>query len=88
MAFPSAIQTTCESWLGLGKIQGTSLTSTDSNLFCLRYFIGTYSSFNSGSSTNICNSRPKGLPRRDPNRMWLTVREGENPADFLDEYGQ
>ncbi|KAN0106013.1 hypothetical protein V8E51_008889 [Hyaloscypha variabilis] len=32
--------------------------------------------------------RPNGLPLRDPNHMRIWVRHGENPRDFLDEYGQ
>ncbi|KAH7386449.1 hypothetical protein BKA64DRAFT_711675 [Cadophora sp. MPI-SDFR-AT-0126] len=32
--------------------------------------------------------RPNGLPLRDPNLMRLWVKAGENPGDFLDEYGQ
>ncbi|KAH9206379.1 hypothetical protein DL95DRAFT_396987 [Leptodontidium sp. 2 PMI_412] len=32
--------------------------------------------------------RPNGLAFRDPNHMRILVRAGENPADFLDEYGQ
>ncbi|KAG4442431.1 hypothetical protein IFR05_002088 [Cadophora sp. M221] len=31
--------------------------------------------------------RPNGLAFRDPNHMRIFVRAGENPADFLDEYG-
>jgi hypothetical protein len=34
------------------------------------------------------NSRPNGLPLRDPNHIRIWVGPGENPRDFLDEYGQ
>ncbi|KAE9370881.1 hypothetical protein N431DRAFT_427226 [Stipitochalara longipes BDJ] len=32
--------------------------------------------------------RPNGLPLRDPNHMRILCQRGENPRDFLDEYGQ
>ncbi|PMD54012.1 uncharacterized protein K444DRAFT_133700 [Hyaloscypha bicolor E] len=32
--------------------------------------------------------RPNGLPLRDPNHIRILVGPGENPRDFLDEYGQ
>lgn len=32
--------------------------------------------------------RPLGLPLRDPRKIYVTVRQGENPRDFLDQYGQ
>jgi hypothetical protein len=36
----------------------------------------------------LASGRPNGLKRFDPNKAWITVGPGENPSDFLDEYGQ